>query len=295
MERYCKPYPANALHIHNQVDKMGNFALVGAPIAALTAQPFWPSERADEALHGMKVEILQECPGGWARVRTHYRYEGCARIEDLTVDDATVERWESLPKKTVMKAQADVLSAPKIQGWIVESLPRGAVLAELAGPDENGWVRVGLADGREGYVREGFLGEYWTSRPALDDNALRNRLAETALAYLGTQYRWGGKTPQGIDCSGLCSMVYLLNGIVIYRDADILEEFCMRKIPVEQAKKGDLIFFKGHVAMHLGGGRIVHATAKNSSDGVVPNSLNPGDRDYRPDLLSILRFAGTVF
>jgi cell wall-associated NlpC family hydrolase len=69
----------------------------------------------------------------------------------------------------------------------------------------------------------------------------------------------------------------------------------MRKITIKDAREGDLIFMKGHVAMHLGNGHIVHSTARNGSDGVVCNSLNPADPDYLADLLSILKYAGTIF
>ena len=49
----------------------------------------------------------------------------------------------------------------------------------------------------------------------------------------------------GIDCSGLISMVYLLNGIVIYRDATLKDGFGLSPIPVELAKPGDVLYFPG--------------------------------------------------
>ena len=70
-------------------------------------------------------------------------------------------------------------------------------------------------------------------------------------SYLGAQYRWGGKTPLGIDCSGIVSMAYLLNGVTIYRAAAIKSGFALHEISLEAAKPGDLLFFPGHVAMYL--------------------------------------------
>ena len=273
---------------------MKRFALVGVPIASLQTEPKVECELADEALHGMTVEVLGESPDGWVRIRTHYNYEGFAAAGQLLADSALLTRWERLDKRVVTKAQADILSAPEVRGWRLISLPRGALVGLDGEPDENGWQRVWLADGRSGYTKAGFLGTYHTA-PGVSGTALRRGLTEAALSYLGVQYRWGGKTPQGIDCSGLCSMAYMLNGILIYRDADIVEGFPMRAIPVEHTREGDLIFFKGHVAMCLGGGRFVHSTARNSDDGVVLGSLNPADAGYRPDLIPLIRFGGTVF
>ncbi len=60
-------------------------------------------------------------------------------------------------------------------------------------------------------------------------------------------------------------------------------------------KPGDLLFFPGHVAMYIGNDKYVHSTGKNGSDGVVINSLNPFDEDYREDLLKNLKAVGSIF
>ncbi|WP_241425298.1 C40 family peptidase [Clostridium beijerinckii] len=115
-----------------------------------------------------------------------------------------------------------------------------------------------------------------------DEEDLRNNLVSSAVSYIGTQYRWGGKTPLGIDCSGLCSMAYMLNGILIYRDAKIKEGFPIKEITFKQIKKGDLIFFPGHVAMYLGNGKYIHSSTSN--DVVKINSFNKNSNDYNEDL-----------
>jgi cell wall-associated NlpC family hydrolase len=112
---------------------------------------------------------------------------------------------------------------------------------------------------------------------------------------MGTQYRWGGKSTLGIDCSGLCQMAYMLNGIIIYRDAKIMEGFPIHEIPFEEVKPCDLLFFPGHVAMYMGNGKYVHSTGKNGSDGVVINSFNPKDSDFREDLYQSLKAVGSIF
>lgn len=194
-----------------------------------------------------------------------------------------------------------------------------------------GWRRVFLPDGmgglRDGYMRSRFLEtcqgqERWRKwapqRPTVlteridavsqsepkeqeDADALRleeafrESIVQTAYSYLGTQYRWGGKTACGIDCSGLAFMSYFRNGILIWRDAAIKEGYPVHEIPIEQAKPGDLLFFPGHVAIYLGNGRIIHATGHPESSCVTVNSLWEGEPGYREDLKNSLCAAGSIF
>ena len=273
---------------------MARFAVVIPPVAPLMVHPD-TLELADEVLCGMVVEVLEDSLPGWYKVRTHYRYEGFARAGDLCLDQETVTRWEGQKKLLVRRGYMDALDAPKVQGGWVASLPRGGILSPLSEPDEKGWLRVMTGDGREGYTKEGFLGPYITDWDPADEEQLRKKLVSDALEYMGTQYRWGGKTPLGIDCSGLCSQVYLNNGIIIYRDAAIKEGFPLHPISREELKPADLIFFPGHVAMYIGEGRFVHSTAKNGSDGVVLNSLEPSDPLFRQDLLETITDCGSIF
>ncbi len=287
---------------------------------------------ADEVTHGMIVAITgdaetekypeTESSSGTAGkhpekadaaamflpVRTFYNYTGYLPAEDvLEVSLEAAKEWEASDLRVVNGICVDVTSLPKVQGVKLISLFRGSLVKVLDWESEReGWARVQLADGRAGYMRNQFLSEKKFSQAGAwldelpqaeiaDENAFRRAVADTAKTYLGVQYRWGGKTTAGIDCSGLVSVSYMLNGILIYRDAKIMDGFPLKEIKKEEMKVGDLLFFPGHVAMYLGDGLYVHSTGKIGSGGVVFNSLNPESPIYRQDLVDCMKAVGSIF
>ena len=127
-------------------------AIVNVPVCAMYEAPTRESAIVDEALYGMVVDVLDEVIPGWLLIRTHYRYEGIVSDGDLLLDEETAEKWESMPKKVILnKNFVDVLSHPKVQGWIKITLPLGAVVSPLGEP-EGSWQEVALADGRTGFL-----------------------------------------------------------------------------------------------------------------------------------------------
>ncbi|MDD4715266.1 MAG: SH3 domain-containing C40 family peptidase [Oscillospiraceae bacterium] len=270
-----------------------SLAVVKPAIAALKKFPDASSQRTDEVLHGMQVEILETVSSRWCKVRTWYRYEGYLPLQALQLGNVAC-LWNKLPKKVVCRPYCDLLIHPDLKSRRLLSLTRGALVYPSGRQCMDGWRKISLCDGREGYIKDSCL-----QPPAAfcqeEEESFRQDVVRTALGYLGVQYRWGGKTPLGIDCSGLCSMSYLLNGFVIYRDAKLVPGFPLHQIPPRQAKPGDLIFFPGHMAMYLGGGRMVHSTAKEGSDGVVISSLLPGHPDYRADLAEQVVCFASIF
>ncbi len=263
---------------------------------------------SDEGLYGMGLAITGPNERGFYPVRTFYGYSGFIRKEEIElVSLDELKCWEERELMVTDGIYVDILSLPKVQGVRLLSLFRGSLIKVLSFDSENeGWAKVELLDGRVGYMRNQFLRKkefsqcgLWTGelpqKGIVDEAHFRKSVVETAKQYLGTQYRWGGRSTAGIDCSGLTSESYLLNGILIYRDARIEPGFPVHEIPKDEMLPGDLMYFPGHIAMYMGNGSYIHSTGKIGSGGVVINSLNPQAEDYRADLAESWYASGSIF
>ena len=110
------------------------------------------------------------------------------------------------------------------------------------------------------HINHSFDGEF------SDKIRSRKDIIETARLYLNTPYLWGGKTPFGIDCSGLSQMVYKINGYNIPRDAKDQVKLGIDLGFIEESKEGDLAFFDNeegeiiHVGILLKNNYIIHAS-----------------------------------
>ncbi|AMD01093.1 C40 family peptidase [Halomonas sp. ANAO-440] len=114
----------------------------------------------------------------------------------------------------------------------------------------------------------------------------RALILATAEGALGTPYRFGGNSPEGLDCSGLVELSYRAAGIPVPRTAD--DQY--RTLPeARQARPGDLLFFGDrrkatHVGIYRGNGQMIHAPGRGRQVVSVPL-----DVDYWQD-----RFLGAA-
>ncbi|MDR2168064.1 MAG: C40 family peptidase [Clostridiales bacterium] len=241
-------------------------ATIKTPTAALRGAPRHNAERVDEALHGWQVTILSQS-GDFYHIRTDYGYTGHIHKDDLSLAAPPPN-----PRR-IAQNFADIVAAPTVQGDVITSLPRGA-LVEFKGIADN-HSRIALADGREAFIRNDFL-------EIPKKNLTRQNLVDNAMKYLGSPYRWGGKTPRGIDCSGLTFMAYHLCGLNIWRDAHHKDGYPLAKIDLKRAKPGDLLYFPGHVAMLLENDKIIHSAYAN---GIVKVQNLENSRELLENLL----------
>ncbi|WP_432408210.1 C40 family peptidase [Wukongibacter sp. M2B1] len=267
------------------------YAIINKTVAAIRTKPDTKSSLDDEGLLGMVVKLVHSENNGWYYVETHYKYRGYIHENDLVMDNERALSWNREANHFIVHSIVDVMKEPNYQNYVLQMATRGASI-KVTGNKKKEWIEVILPSLEKGWIKEKYAEEKKKFNLKEDEDIIRERLVKTVSKYLGTQYRWGGKSPLGIDCSGLCSIAYMLNGVIIWRDAELRDEY-MRKITREEMGKGDLLFYKGHVGMYIGDDKVIHSAS--SKCGVVINSLNKDDEDYNEYLHKELIAIGTIF
>lgn len=98
-----------------------------------------------------------------------------------------------------------------------------------------------------------------------------NDPAAVAELFLGTPYLWGGNSRGGIDCSGLVQAACLACAIACPGDSDLQWQSLGHPLPADTSpQRGDLFFWKGHVAMALDAVTLIHANAHHMAVAIEP-------------------------
>jgi cell wall-associated NlpC family hydrolase len=88
--------------------------------------------------------------------------------------------------------------------------------------------------------------------------------------FLNTKYLWGGKTYKGIDCSAILQLLYYYNNRFYPRDTKDQIKYSKKNTKKRIFKKGDIIFWKGHVAICINSQKLIHAYGPQKKVLIMP-------------------------
>ena len=243
-------------------------------------KPLFIKNEGTEMLYGEPVRLIRE-QGEFYQVQSTTGYLGY--IPKSAVRTVNLEEWGRyhLGKQAIFNNNVTLESG--------QVIIMGSRLPYLAGG------QILLADASEVTLSQE---HYKIIDPAV--NPLRNAIIASAEKYLGLPYVWGGRSSEGVDCSGFVMQSFALNNIYLPRDSDEIAnvgriigypEWMDAMLP------GDLLFFAGsrrmvtHTAIYLGAGKVIHSLGS----GVQIQSLTPGDPEYSENLASRFIFAKRIF
>lgn len=305
------------------------YAVVDLSSIYMRAEPDYESALETQELMGTVVEVVSE-KGYWREIVSPQPYVAwCTEKGLVEMSEEEIKEYADAPKCMFTNLYGHMYDAPNEDAPTLCDLVGGDVLrlaggkgeiAGQAGNDEKGragndekgkagkgkgrWTQVMLPSGITGWVKSEWIKPWKGFRSiamgegdagSISDAQMEEIIA-TAFRLKGVPYLWGGMTPKGVDCSGLVRWSYLMNGILLPRNASQIIN-CGDEVPlrlpkdgqaagIEHLRRGDLVFFgtpakEGgrqrvtHIGIYIGNNHIIH-----SSHLVRVNSLIPGDEDY---------------
>ncbi len=232
-----------------------------------------------KALPGMGVEMdLSESNATWTKIEldglagyvySQYLITGqeAREVAVNTCDYVVIPQEEQLP----------CYESSTTDSSVIQPLARGECYAVVE--EGNSWVKIMIRAGVEGYVEKSRVTcGYYLEQPIFYERSgeisdVRRDVINEAWKYYGGEYVWGGEVlGEGVDCSGFVLRLYEKYGIFLHR-VSIEQAEDGTEVGLAEMQPGDLIFYHGyrdgaitegvgHVAIYIGGGKIIHAASE---------------------------------
>jgi hypothetical protein len=221
--------------------------------AALRVRPSDEAAQDSELLFGESFTVYERANGwAWGQAQND-SYVGY--VEDAALTTAFAVQ----SKVTALMAPAFI--GPDLKRSVQDILPMNAAVSVLGRIDDYVEIESGL-----------FLHQRHIA--PLD----HNDFVAVAERFVGVSYVWGGKTYAGLDCSGLIQTALAATGVAAPRDTDMMEKelgvavgaATRRGDVAPKARRGDIVFWKGHMGVMVDSTRLLHANAYHMSTVIEP-------------------------
>ena len=201
-----------------------------------------------QLLYGEPVTVF-EYSRGWSWVKSDIdSYVGYLPDRFLADPEPQPTHWVTAPR-TFIYPEAELKTQP------VGGLSMGSRIAAEDETEVRGTRYLVLEDGRAVIANH--------CRPVGQPE--NPDYVSIAVRFLETPYLWGGRSGFGIDCSGLVQLSMMMAGMAAPRDSDMQAESLGAEISGDQLRRGDLVFWKGHVGIMEDGETMIHANGYTMS------------------------------
>jgi cell wall-associated NlpC family hydrolase len=243
-------------------------AIVTTPSSDVFARNSQESERVTQVLLGDEFVVTRE-DKDWAygHIPSQKGYRGWIRKENILFSaENSPFKNRTFVRVENARARITFMDGSFINVYAGTRLP-------LLNNDGRHY-EVAMPDGSTGYLAEGAA---LIENEHPEEEVTAKDILQAAKFY-GSDYKWGGITRGGMDCSGFVYTAFRLNGIFLKRDSYMQAEDGL-DVPMDKLEAGDLVFFKSkranrisHVGIYIGNGNFIHSSRGRS--GVAVSSLS---------------------
>jgi len=204
------------------------------PISNIYKKPSEISEVTSQIIYGEKFKILSK-NRSWLRIKTSFdNYTGYIRNENYI--------GYHNPTHKVFSLKVNIFNNKKNKTkYFLPFASRVSIIREnkkFVEFEKNKWI---------------------IKKDIKKINHIEKNYLKILKLFLKTKYVWGGKTYKGIDCSAILQLLYYYNNKFYPRDTKNQLKYSKANVKIKKFKKGDVIFWKGHVAICINAKKLIHA------------------------------------
>ncbi|NVN18655.1 SH3 domain-containing protein [Muricauda sp. HICW] len=266
------------------------YGVINNSVANLRSKPAHSAELVTQGTLGMPLNVYQK-ERSWYLIQTPDNYLGWVDgggIELMNKED--FDAWQATDKAIYTNTYGKSYTSADVGSEVVSDVVAGNIFSLIT--DSGNFYQIKYPDGREAYLpkEEANTFNEWKSGLAFT----KESLVETSKTMLGVPYLWGGTSTKGVDCSGFTKTVYLMNGMIIPRDAS---QQIHEGTLVDDSKDfdkliaGDLLFFGRkatdstserviHVGMWIGDNKFIHSAGNVHISTMDQDSDNFDEYNY---------------